>query len=106
MIAIRMYSFGLGCRPAWARARTSATGPSTWVSAMLALAPRTRVPGRDQVDDGEDHDPDDVHEVPVEPHELDGQRAVLRDLARERQREQREQHQHPHRDVGPVEPRQ
>src|SRR5215218_10591019 len=99
MIAIRMYSFGPGCRPACARARTSGTGSSTCVSAMLALAPRPRVPGRDQVNDGEDHDPDDVHEVPVEPHELDGHRAVLRDPTRERQREQREQHQHADRDV-------
>src|SRR5262249_23128092 len=57
----------------------------------------------EQVDEREDHDPDDVDEVPVEPAQLDGEALAPRQPARERRRRQGEQPDHTDGDVSPVE---
>src|SRR5579875_2147817 len=56
------------------------------------------------VDDGEDHDPDGVDEVPVEGEGLDALAVTLIDVTRQRKREDGEQHDEADDDVGGVEP--
>src|SRR4051794_16496591 len=98
------YSPGVGC-PACARPRTtvpcsSAIGRSGAKDAIMAIAAPmspmassgmpARIAGsssqsitlllrRDQIDEREDHDPDDIDEVPVEADKLDGEVIALLD---------------------------
>src|SRR5216683_4419545 len=55
-----------------------------------------------QIDEGENHDPHDVDEVPVEADDLDGLRAVGADIAPHRADVERQQHDDAHRYVGAV----
>ena len=57
-----------------ARAAAPGRRASVDVVSSLMVAP----PQRDEVDDGEDHDPDDVDEVPVQPGDLDPSRSAAR----------------------------
>src|SRR5256885_2089448 len=57
-----------------------------------------------QDDDGEDHDPHHVDEVPVETDQLDGLGSVLGQLALGGDGEQRQQHEDADGHVGAVEP--
>ena len=85
MIAIRTDSLALGCRAP--RALPRRRGLPLRLDPFLK-GPRGEPPGglrrRDQVDDREDHDPDDVDEVPVEPDHLDREGGVLRERCRGR----------------------
>src|SRR4029079_4012636 len=56
-----------------------------------------------QVNDGENDDPDHVHEVPVQRRHLEIDRVLGRQLLPERQHEHRDQPDHPDGDVGAVE---
>src|SRR5258706_8685879 len=58
--------------------------------------------GRQQVDEGEDHDPHDVDEVPVQADDLDGLRAVGADVALHRPDVERQQHDDADRYVSAV----
>src|SRR5512133_287657 len=57
----------------------------------------------DQVDEGEDEDPDEVDEVPVEPRELDRHVVLGRVGARAGLEPDDEQHRHADDDVDPME---
>src|SRR3954454_1206404 len=57
---------------------------------------------RQQVDDGEDHDPDDVDEVPVQPGDLHPLGVALRDATLHRETPQRDQPHDPDEHVGAV----
>src|SRR5581483_967613 len=98
-IAILMYSFGLGCRTV----RAPRPGPIIRSCTRDSSTSTPLLTGRDEVDHGEDHDPDDVDEVPVEAHELDRHALTLRDLARERHRDEGQEHQDTDRHVRTVE---
>src|SRR6266571_429535 len=104
------YSAGVGCPPTCARPRTavpcsSAIGRSGANDAIIAIAAPmrpiassgmpARIAGsssqsislllrRDQVDKREDHDPDDIDEVPVQPHQLDCQVVAFLDAPLQR----------------------
>src|SRR5580700_10314655 len=60
----------------------------------------------EQVDGREDHDPDDVDEVPVEAHHLDVDRLLLRQPARERVEEHAGEPDDADQHVEAVRPRQ
>src|SRR3972149_846665 len=75
-----------------------ACSPCAW-GAFIACPDSSR----DQVEQREDRDPDDVHEVPVEPGDLDLDRVGGGELPAERQHPQREKPDHTHRDVPAVE---
>src|SRR3989338_9106131 len=60
---------------------------------------------RDQVEEREDRDPDDVHEVPVEPRDLDLDRVDGGEPPAQRQDPQRQEPDHADRDVAAVEAR-
>src|SRR5579864_7164682 len=99
MAAITTYCDSLGCWP-------SATGLSVCITSEVwcALISRPSL-GRDEVDDGEDHDPDDVDEVPVQASDLHHLGLLLRELAPQRKVPEREQHHDAERDVHAMEPR-
>src|SRR3954463_12535860 len=59
----------------------------------------------DEVDESEDHDPDDVDEVPVQRREVDVDRVLRSQPAPVVDREQGEAPEDAGRDVGAVEPR-
>src|ERR1700741_3565969 len=95
------YLPGLGCegagagwtipKPLGAPASSSGVGASgcssvTSVSAIADDAPLMLV--GDQVHDGEDHDPHDVHEVPVQTGDLDLEVFLGRELAPQRDTDQ------------------
>src|SRR5215470_10056820 len=65
-MATLMYVLTLAWPPPWVGWSTWAGGLA-WAACASAMARLLR----DQVDDGEDGDPDDVHEVPVEAGDLD-----------------------------------
>src|SRR4051812_1825285 len=56
----------------------------------------------DEVDEGEDHDPDDVDEVPVQRGEVDVDRVLRPEPASVVDREQGEEPENPGGHVGPV----
>src|SRR5581483_91672 len=85
-----MYSFAPGwCSTVWGTA------------CALIRPPRSACAGshRNQIDDGEDDDPDDVNEVPVKPGDLDVETSRLRDLPLGCEDEERQQPGNPQRDV-------
>src|SRR4029077_21141736 len=97
--AIRMYWRSVA--PWWPSpyslaSRSSATTGGSWCSMVIASR-------RDQVDEGEDHDPDDVDEVPVEADELDHLGLVPRHLVLADHADQRQQHDDADGDVDAVE---
>src|SRR3954452_20866942 len=94
-------------RPSRSRAARSSAVPgssagssdaATEVSSLMFAA------SRDEVDDGEDHDPHDVDEVPVQTGDLDLLGMLHPDAVLHRHAPQRQQPDDPDRDVGPVEP--
>src|SRR5437773_2478242 len=90
-----------GCNATPRGARAPRPGPGARPTATAGW--RYRSSARDQVDDGEDHDPHHVDEVPVEAYELDGLRVLGPELPPQRQPEQREQHHDGDGHVGAVE---
>src|SRR5688572_1104111 len=99
--AMPMYSLADGCAccpGAWA---CSPVACSSWCAAWSVMRP----PLLQQVDEGEDRDPDDVDEVPVEAADLDVEVVAGPDAPGEGQEEQGPQPDHAHGHVGPVEPR-
>src|SRR5687768_18062664 len=78
---ILMYRAGPGCECSCG-SRPSASGPCGWVA--WALMSRASL---HQVDDGEDHDPDDVDEVPVERRHLEIEGLRRRELPADRRDE-------------------
>src|SRR3954469_25460042 len=100
--ATLMYVASVGCMPCSPPSGCGRrSGVSSVVMAWLTSEPPLR--GRDQVDDGEDHDPHHVDEVPVEAGDLDHLGLALVQLAARRHASQREQHQDPDGDVHTVE---
>src|SRR5688572_6601626 len=81
--------------PPWACSSTVLS--TAWVSVTRASLPRGQ-----QVDDGEDHDPDHVDEVPVEAGDLHRLRPLL-DAAAEGEAGDRQQHDDAQGHVGAVE---
>ena len=63
------------------------------------------VVGAEEVDEGEDDDPDDVYEVPVETGNLDSQGVFLGEGAVQVLAEEGHEPNHPTGDVGAVEAR-
>src|SRR5437879_13172877 len=96
-----MYSNG----PGWTWAAAAGWPPSTDVPLPTDMPPSFLRRG-DQVDDGEDHDPHHVDEVPVEADQLHLERVRRRDLAHAGQLEEREQHEDADGHVRTVEARQ
>src|SRR5581483_12012599 len=99
---IRRYSAGPGCGrppasvswPAWSSVRRYSARVMLYCPLLL-----------NQVDQREDHDPNDIDEVPVEPGQLHVQALLLRDPSAQRHDEERHQDEHPNRHVRPVEAR-
>src|SRR3954462_5119908 len=87
---------------------TSSCGACAWLSAesgrlvMLACV-SIGSPLLDEVDESEDHDPDDVDEVPIQRRDVDEQGVARREPAAIVDREERHQPQHSGGDVRAVE---
>src|SRR4051794_7038019 len=84
--------------PGWACAASV-----SWVACVSTAVTSSSL--FDQVDDGEDHDPNDVDEVPVQTGDLDGLGLFGRQLAAHRHGPQRDQHHDAERDVNAMEAR-
>src|SRR5262245_43826398 len=84
--------------------------PVTWcpvsVSASSSCSSVLMTSCRDQVDEGEDDDPDDVDEVPVEADQLDDLGLAAGDAVGPNHQRQRQQHDDADRHVHAVESRQ
>src|SRR5438105_1559015 len=106
MMATLTYSRGPGWRASSGSSATAAGRVCSGVSGTSTLTgPRSHpsLTGRDEVDHGEDDDPDDVDEVPVQPHQLDRFALPDRKPSVQGHPVEREQHQDAARDVRPVE---
>src|SRR5262245_31878608 len=95
IIPIRTYSLALGwvCSAGTA-SRASANPPapaSSWNLSRSCIPVSLLLRLGDQVDDREDHDPDDVHEVPVQADHLDRERLVVGEAPGPRRSHEREQ---------------
>src|SRR4051794_27661440 len=98
------------CSPAGARVppcSSAATGSSSErvTRSVVSLMPASSV-RRDQIDRGEDEDPHDVDEVPVEPGDLHGLRLLARQPSLHRAAPDEQQPDDSHRDVRAMQPRQ
>src|SRR5215207_3502299 len=96
--AMITYWRGPGC--AWSSWRAAMT--LLPAALILALELARYLVGH-QVDHGEDHDPDHVHEVPVQPRQLDGQALRAGQAAQQRHHQQRQQDDDADRHVRAVE---
>src|SRR5262245_43836005 len=92
MAAMRRYS----AAPGW-------LCPSAWVAEWAASLMTGSSLLLDQIDQGEDRDPHDVDEVPVEPGDLHVEAVSGRQLAHERHHVQAREPDHAHRHVRAVE---
>src|SRR5688572_6479554 len=86
------------CPPCGCTSCAECSECSGWVSVVIACS------GGDQVDEGEDQDPHDVDEVPVEADDLDQFGLVGGCAAAGDHADDREQDHDPDRDVNAVEP--
>src|SRR6185312_3002534 len=96
--SMRSSSDGIALRPSRSSAARSCVLPGRSAGSSVATAKVSSLmftPSRDEVDDGEDHDPHDVDEVPVETGDLDDLGLLLGDAALLRQPHQRQQHDDP-----------
>src|SRR2546426_9728264 len=95
-MATLTYSRGPGWRASSGPSATAAGRVRSGVSGTSTLTVRrspSSFPRRDQIDNGEDHDPHDVDEVPVEPDQLDRLAPFHGQAAVQRHPIQREQHE-------------
>src|SRR5215208_3671969 len=94
MSATHLYCFHVGC--SWC-------SPIAVWSACDVCEVSCAIELLDEVDDGEDHDPDDVDEVPVQSRDIDDERVLGAESATHVDREERQQPQHAHGHVRAVE---
>src|SRR5439155_10132280 len=105
-MATLTYSRGPGWRASSGSSATAAGTVCSGVSGaatLMAGGSRRSFARRDEVDDREDHDPDDVDEVPVQADQHHGLAPFHRKPAIERHPEQGQEHQDAHGDVRAVE---